>query len=386
MNALLAIAIILFVYAIGDIIAVKTKAILSMLIVGSLIFMIAFWCGLPATIFSDSTLTAFSRITIGMFLLHIGTTIKIRDFIDQWKTGVLVLCTTVAICFGVYFIGSLIIDRVYALASGPVVGGGFVAFMIMQGVGKVLNRSDVIVFTVLVLTFQSFVGLPVSSILCKKEAIRLRELIRKGALTSLNKVEVSVKKSFQVPSIPEKYNSPNLILFKLSLIAYVSSRLADVIGVNQLIICLIFGVILCAVGLLDENALTKANAFGFVFVAAFSTIFASLAKTTPSLILSMLLPMVTVITIGVVICFIVSILVGNIFKFSWYMSVALTITALFGFPGTYLVSKEVCSTIGETDLERQILLDNIMPKMIISGIVSVSVVSGLVAGVMVNWI
>lgn len=56
MNGLYALTIIMIVYALGDMIATKTKAIISMLFVASVVFAIGFWNGLPATIFADSTL------------------------------------------------------------------------------------------------------------------------------------------------------------------------------------------------------------------------------------------------------------------------------------------------------------------------------------------
>ena len=73
---------------------------------------------------------------------------------------------------------------------------------------------------------------------------------------------------------------------------------------------------------------------------------------------------------------IVSILVGKIFHESWYLCCAMSITALFGFPGTVIVP---------TEDEKKLIQGSIMPKMIISGMVSVSVVSVVVAGIMSAW-
>lgn len=387
MNPILAITVIFFVYAIGDIIAAKTKAVFSMMIVGAIVFMVAFWCGLPKTIFADSTLLTITSFAVPMFLVHIGTTIKPSEFVAQWKTVVLVLFTTIAICLGVYFIGKIFMDKYYALVSAPIVGGGFVAYSIMSGLGKVLKRNDILVFAVLVLTFQSFIGMPIASLLCKKEALRLRDDIRGGKLKGAkdNKESGTTAKKL-IPQISPKYDGPNLILFKVALIALASALLAQVTGVNVLIFCLILGVAATSLGLLEENALIKANAFGLVIAAALATVFASLANTNPAQVLSMLPQILIVLVIGVACCALIGIPLGKLLNYSWYMSFALALTALFGFPATYLISKEVCTAAGETEEEVQIITENIMPKMIISGIVSVSVVSGLVAGVMVNWL
>ena len=46
MNAILAAAVIFVVFAIGDMISAKTKAIVSMLLVASVVFLLGFWAGI----------------------------------------------------------------------------------------------------------------------------------------------------------------------------------------------------------------------------------------------------------------------------------------------------------------------------------------------------
>ena len=82
---------------------------------------------------------------------------------------------------------------------------------------------------------------------------------------------------------------------------------------------------------------------------------------------------------------IVSMLVGKIFHESWYLCCAMSITALFGFPGTVIVPTEVTKAVAETEDEKKLIQGSIMPKMIISGMVPVSVVSVVVAGIMSAW-
>ena len=50
MNGLYALTIILLIYAIGDLVATKTKAIISMLFVAAVIFAVCFWNGLPLSL------------------------------------------------------------------------------------------------------------------------------------------------------------------------------------------------------------------------------------------------------------------------------------------------------------------------------------------------
>lgn len=389
MIPLLALSIVFLIYAIGDLVATKTKAIISMMLVCSIVFLIAFWCGLPKTIFTDSGLTAFSSVTICMFLVHVGSTIKTRDFIDEWKTVLVVLGATLCIAFGTYFICQNFMERYYALVGSPCMAGGMVAYLVMQDVGTALGRDDVTVFALMIISFHAFVGVPIASFLCKKEGTQLLADWKAGKyVPKVVKEEGSGKFSkFKIfPAVPEKYNSSNVILFKVAIIALAAYLLAQYTGVNQLIFALILGVVFHEIGFLDDACLTKANGFSFVIAGALSNVFGGLANTTPQMLLSMLLDIVLIIGIGVIICAVVSIVIGKLVHYSWKLSFAVAITALFGFPGTYLVSREVSAAVGSNDEETEIVMNYLMPKMVIGGIVSVSIVSGVAASVMSSWV
>lgn len=391
MNGLYALTIILVVYAIGDFIATKSKAIISILFVASILFAVGFWNGLPATIFQDSTLQLFASVTVGLMLVHMGTTIKLKELIAEWKTVVLVLCSTIGICLGVYFIGQLIIDRYEALIAAPIVGGGVVAFLVMSDALKAAG-SNIVLFGSMVLILQGVIGFPIASVLCKKEALRLRGLIRNGELRPATESEENGdgKKSRLkfIPDIPEQYRGANLMLAKLAIVACIAQYLSNLTGgkVNMLVICLILGVLFHEFGFLEEGAMEKANGFTFVIGAVLTNVFANLANTTPGQLVSMIKPMIIIFVIGLASCALISIVIGKIFGESWYMSFALGVTALFGFPGTFIVPSEVSKAVGETEKERQLIQQHIMPRMLIAGMVSVSIVSVLFAGVMVNWI
>lgn len=389
MNGLVALTIIMVVYAVGDMIATKTKAIISMLFVASVVFAIGFWNGLPATIFADSQLQTFASVTVGLLLVHMGTTIKVKELLAEWKTVVLVLCSTIAICLGVYFIGGLVVEKAMALMAAPIVGGGVVAFLVMSEALKDAGES-VIVFGSLVLVMQGVIGFPVASFLCKKEALRLRSAYRDGSLKVLDSsaVEGAGKVSRTIlPQVPDKYNGPNFMIAKLAIVACIAQWLAGLTAgkVNMLVICLVLGVIFRAIGFLDEGSLTKANGFTFVIGAVLTNVFASLANTTPGSLLSMIGPLVLIFVIGLAICAAVAILVGKMLGESWYMSFALGVTALFGFPGTLIVPTEVANAVGENEEEVEMLKKHLVPKMIIAGMVSVSVVSVVFAGIMAAW-
>ena len=390
MNAILAAAIIFVVFAVGDMVSAKTKAIVSMLLVASVVFLAGFWAGIfPTTMFVDSTLLSMAGLLVTMLLVHLGTTIKLRDFGAQWRTVIISALACIAISVAVYFLGQLIIDRTYALVGAPILSGGVVATLQMQEMAQDADLPVLAVFATLVMCAQGFVGYPVASLCLKSEAKRLKRSIDAGSvtLTPVSAAQTSAKKKL-IPALPAKYNTPNVVLAKVILVALLSVTVSGLFhdAVNKLVWCLVFGVLLKELGFLDEDALGKANATGIVMPIITLSIFTNLASATPEMVGNMIVPLLVCVVIGTIAFSLVSILVGKLFGYSWQMSMAIGSSCLFGFPGTVIISNEVSESTGTTPEEKAFINAQIMPKMLVAGMVTVSITSVLVAGVMCKWL
>lgn len=388
MNSTLAMIIIFAFFTVGEIVATKTHAYISMILFCFLAFMVAFWCGLPKGVFNDSGLVAFMNITIGMFLVHVGTTIDLKDFAKEWKTVILVLCSTAGIAAGAYFVGGLFVPREWAIAGAPILSGAMAAYLIMgEQMALILGDASSIpmVFALLVLVFQFLVGVPIASYFLKKEGFRVREGLRNGSITAVT--EASEEKASKMwLKLPEKYYTPYFTLLKIAIIAYIGFLLGAFTGVSQLIFDMILGVVAKALGLIESAPLVKTGSFTFVMAATLCGIFGNIANTTPQDLISMILPLLGFMATGIVIGSVIAILVGKVLGQSWQMSICLAVTALFGFPATYQISHEVANSTGETPEEVAAIESLIAPKMILAGIVSVSIVSGLIASFMATWL
>ena len=403
MLPILATFIILLIFGVGDIVATKTKAIVSMLFLSSVIFLAGFWTGiLPSTLFNDSTLLSVSGVLVCMLLVHMGTTIKVRDFIDQWKTVVVAAVCCIAISLGIYFIGGLIIDRNYAIVGAPILSGGVVATLTMQEAANKLGLTDLAIFAALVMVVQGFVGYPVASLCLRSEAKRVRKLVEtgaelKGVTATISSENAPVKKRL-IPPIPEKYNGANVIMAKVALIGFlatitangVNGWIADATGsaftISNLIFALIYGVICKELGFLEEGPMGKASADGFMLVVVTLSVFTNLGSSTPQQVLGMLWPLIVVVVTGSVTFMVLGTLVGKLVGMSWQMACAIGSTCLFGFPGTYIVTNEVVNAIAADEKEKKLMLDHMMPKMLVAGMVTVSITSVLIAGYMCNLI
>ncbi len=400
MLSILAVFIILLIFGLGDMVATKTRAIVSMLFFSSVLFLAGFWTKvLPNTMFDDSTLLLVSGVLVSMLLVHMGTTIKLRDFADQWKTVLIAGIACIAISLGIYFIGGLIVaDKNYVVVGAPILSGGVVATITMQTAVEG-HSVELGVFAALVMVVQGFVGYPVCSLCLKSEAKRVRSLVESGqelkGVTAKIVTDAAPKKRL-IPYIPDKYNGPNIMMAKVAFFAFLATITANAINgwiastfetafsISALIFALIYGIIAKELGFIEENPMKRAGADGFMLVVVTLSIFTNLAQSTPDMVAGMLWPLLVVVVTGSVTFLIISTLVGKIFGVSWQMSCAIGSTCLFGFPGTYIVTNEVVNATAANDEEKQLMLDHMMPKMLIAGMVSVSITSVLIAGYMVN--
>ncbi|HBC97819.1 MAG TPA: hypothetical protein DC034_13625, partial [Clostridium sp.] len=78
---------------------------------------------------------------------------------------------------------------------------------------------------------------------------------------------------------------------------------------------------------------------------------------------------------------IMSMLVGKHFGFSKEMAFACALTALFGFPADYVITTEVCKSVGTTEEEKNYLVDILLPRMLVGGFMTVSIASVIIASI-----
>ena len=60
--------------------------------------------------------------------------------------------------------------------------------------------------------------------------------------------------------------------------------------------------------------------------------------------------------------------------------------AALGFPATYLVANEIAIATGETEEERQVVNDAIMPKYLVGGFATVTTFSVITAGILEKFL
>lgn len=395
MQALEALLYIFVVYTVGDIIAAATKSIVPSLFVCSAIFLASFWLGMPETLFVDSLLYDIGAVFITSLLVHMGSMLNIRQLAAQWKTVLISVGGIVGIVILLFVIGSPIVGKETAIVAAPPISGGLIAGLQMADSAEAIGRLDLKLMATLLVVLQGFIGYPLASFCLRKEANNILKLKTEGyVFDKEEKVDQKeVKTLFQ---LSDKYRSPNYYIAKTILVAFIATAISNLlknvdtgifilnalIRIDKNVLALILGIVFAEIGFLERDPLNKGNAFGFLMGALMAVIYGGLAGASPQDVIEILVPIVICLVIATIGIGIMSIIVGKFVNIGPWMSFAIGLAALFGFPGTYVVSQEVAKGVAHNEEEKELILSQILPKMLVSGFVTVSIGSVILAGLL----
>jgi uncharacterized membrane protein YeaQ/YmgE (transglycosylase-associated protein family) len=390
LSVIAAFTIILVVLAVGEFVSTKTKAFIPSVFVSAVLFLIGFWTFMPKDLIARGSFeTPIVTMSMYLLLVHMGTLMSLKELLGQWRSVIISIGGIVGICLMTMTIGRLLFGMQTAVVATPPLTGGVVASILMAKGATDKGLPALAVLATCMYVMQGFVGYPISAFCLKKEAKRVLGIYKNGDKKvklekSATSTQVNVQKKKLIPPLPEKYQTPYVILLKLGFVGFLASKISPIVHVNQFVICLILGVIFCEIGFLEEKALNKANAFGFLMTVLMGYIFANLSQATPAMLKQILVPLFGIIILGVIGMFIASLVLGKLLGFSKEMAFASTLTALYGFPADYILTNEAIKSVCKSDDEVEYVTEDMLPKMLVSGFATVTIASVIIAGIFVK--
>ena len=392
-NFALAFVICAVAYIIGEYVAKITKAWVPSVFVTAVVLLIGYWTIIPQEVVSDSMLIPFGS-TIGIYLLitHMGTVISLKHLIQQWRTIVVCLSGLAGMMLLGYFVAPLLIDKTLVIAGLPPLTGGIVAATMMQSAAQEAGLEVAAVFAIAMYCIQGFAGYPITAICLQTEGKRLLKDFRSGnvVLTETDRREMasvgmtvvaddSDRKTL-IPRIPDKWNSPVLMLGKLGLVGWLATQLGAITGISGAIWALVLCVFFTTIGFLETNLLNRANSYQIIMFALMMYVFDGLKTCTPAMLKSIIIPMIVLIVIGVAGMAAFAFIISKVLKMSFPLAFANGLTALYGFPCDAIITESTCNALGQTEEERQYLMSKMFPSMIVGGFVTVTITSVFIAG------
>lgn len=396
MNPVLAFVVVMLVWTVSDWVAKKTKSLLSSLFVASIIFLIGFMTGVfPTDLLVASSLLGLAGVVVGFIIVHLGTMISLDDFKKQWKTlligiatvlGIGVLLLAAGAIFGggprnVTDYGDLIATgRDFAIAGIGALSGGTISVLIIQEAALGIGLTTVAAFPVLIAALQGLFGFPLTSLLLRREAARLKDEYRAGRLEAPPVQEAGPAAEGRLPAFLR--TTPGT-LFCVGVTVLLSIGINNLTNgtLNTFVVALVFGIVLRTTGVFKPSVLTGIDSLGLMMLAIMIMIFGPLATLKPADLAALAGPLAIAFAFGLVGIAVFSLVVGKLLGYSVPMSIAIGLTALYGFPGTMILSQEAAKGAGETPEEVAAIEGEILPKMIVAGFSTVTITSVIVTSI-----
>jgi hypothetical protein len=395
MNAVLAFVIVMLVWTISDFVAKKTKSLMSSLFVASIIFLIGFLTGIfPEDLLASSSLLGLAGVVVGFIIVHLGTMISLDDFKKQWKTFLIGVATVVGIGVALLVAGLIFGNRIsgstadgyaqaldFVVAGTGALSGGTISVLIVQEAALGVGLSNIAVFPVLIAALQGLIGFPLTSILLRREATRIRAEYRAGNLDPVVAEDAGTEAT--PAKLPAPLRTTAGTLFCVGVIVLVSIGINDLTDgiLNTFVVALIFGIGLRTAGIFKPSVLGGIDSLGLMMLAIMILVFGPLATVEPADVRALALPLLLAFAFGIAGIAGFSALVGKLLGYSIPMSVSIGLTALFGFPGTMILSQEAAKAAGENPEEIAAIEHEILPKMIIAGFATVTITSVIVTSI-----
>lgn len=389
LDAIFYFALLMLIFAVGDIISTATKAVIPSMFAISVICVVLFWGGFAPTNILELAGISSTLVYVVYYLQlpHMGSLMSVREMLIQWKTIVVCLAGLAGMCIATMTLGSLLFGKMTAIVGTPPLTGGIVAYMIISEKAIALGRQDLATLALAVLVLQSFVGYPLTSFLLKREARRLAAGYRNGQREGAISSSVAEKKPL-FPQLPAKYVTDNTVLFKVAVAGLIGMLITVAVKevVSRYVILLIVGVILAEIGFLDRKPLIKSEVFGFTSVVIVGyVVISGIAAATPDTVISMLVPAIGVILVGCVGLCIGAAVAGRLVGFHKEMAMSVALTALYGYPGNFILSQESVKAVAGNAEESEYLSSRIEPQMIVGGFTTVTIASVFVASIFIKF-
>lgn len=380
--------IVLIVFALGDIVGKITKGKLSGMMVVMLLFLVGFLTKLiPADIIDQGGLTALSKLAIAMVLFNMGTTLNVKQLIEEWRTVLMAALCMLASCL-VMLLVSPIIGFDTVLVGMPVINGAAMATSLMASAAAEKGLATAAALCAVIYSVQKFVGAPIASAMGIRYGKKLLKAYRENP-AQFKKQETGNGASSKV-SFADKHKewySANVMMALVAAGSWVAHILGDLTPINYSIWALLLGVVCAASGLVPTKPLQKSNSYGLMMVAVFGSIIPSLAKVSLSDLGTMAFQTIVLFAaalIGVA-------LVGWVLP-TWKLvgdkdlAVGIGVEQFLGFPSNVVICREVGDAVGDTPEEKAFIEDTLNVPYVVGGITVITVLSTMLAGFVINML
>lgn len=387
--------ILLGLLALGEAVSIATRARVPMLLVVLMGYLILIWTGVFSTeLVETSTFAVLGSILIAPLIVHMGTLIPFKRIKTQWRSVIVALFGMAVAVALILLICTPLIGYEAAVAGAGPLTGGIIAFIIVSDALTELGLVTLIAVPLLILSLQSLIGLPIAINLLRRYAIKFQKEIEAGTRKITPVAEpVVVNGVIQEEAgkgragkgiFPKKYENNITLLFTLFIGGSLAIWFGSLTGLHYSLWALIIGVIGTLSGFYKENMMVKSNSFGIAMVGLIFVLFPSMNGVSFQSFITYIPQVALILVVGAI-----GIMLGGYFgskllKWDPLLGMPVALTAMFGFPGDYIVCEEVSRSVGKTKEQEKEIFDEILAPMLIGGFTSVTTASIVIASILVT--
>jgi hypothetical protein len=389
--------VVIVFLALGDLVSARTKGVLPSVFVISLLFLVGYWSELlPVDIVKTVGLGyPLAYFAMSIMVVQMGSMISLRRLLSEWRSVVIAAAGLAGMVAFMLIFGKMLIDWETVVVATPPLTGGLVAAQTMAQAAAERGFSNLAVLATVIYVFQGFVGYPLTAWCLRMECRRLLDIRQTDPqMLAVLPDEGEVNPLFPVLQRVTSFTRIALTALVALAAETVSGalkefclRFAPVLApyaVPPLVLCFLFGCLATKYRITDRRPLARTSSVGFLIIVITANIMDFLSGATPEMVRESLSALVVTIGVGTagLVCF--SAAASRFFATSIPMGVALSLTALFGFPPNFLLADEAARHLSAHSDEYYFLMQRTLPQMLVGGFVTVMIASVLIAELFVK--
>ncbi|WP_340082376.1 hypothetical protein [Terribacillus sp. FSL K6-0262] len=390
MSAVMATLIILAIIALGEVFSIISRAKIPTLLVVVVVFFTLLQIGvLPKDILAASTFTVIGAVLQPAILVHMGTLIPLKVMKQQYKAVIITLIGITISCIMMLAAVSIFFDYETAVAGAGPLTGGIIAYLVTAEGLQAQGLTALVAIPAIILSLQQLIGMPLSSWMLRRHGMKLLKDMDENKVFVAATVE-DANRDEEEPAkrkslFPEKLmDSHFFVLFLLFIGSALAVWLGELTGISYSLFGLAIGILGSAIGFFPEKALERSNGFSIAMIGLIFVVMESLVDVTVADILAVLPAVSVILIIGTIGLLLGGFLGSKLFKWDYNKGIPVVLTAMYGFPGDYLITQEVGRSVGRNKEEEAMIMNQLLPPMLMGGFASVSIGSVVIASILIQ--
>lgn len=321
-------------------------------------------------------------------LASFGTSMSISGLKSESRTVITSLIAVACIVLLGVIAGLTFMDlRTAIYGSIEVAGGGQAGLIFLTALQAQEGTETMVALMLCLMSMQLIFGYPLCSFAMRK-SIKLR--LKENRIPALQQTVAAAEKKPLIPVPAWLKGNFYYIFAMLGVICFLSQKLYELTTLSAYLWYILLGFLFAELGILEHNCLMKAGHGPVLLSIMYATILASFLTLKLSSIGGVALNFAVLIFFGIAGCAIAALIVSKLFKVDFFEAYAISIGCMVGYPPSQKITEEALQAIRASqeisDETAECLKSYYEPKIIISGVVSISLVTGILAGIVVSFL